>query len=122
MTNMMRGHDSCSRGCCQSKPGDRESARAISKREAAEQVSQEGSKGEGWLVKLKRTGFETVISQCTTEADAQRLADGLNWADQTDEYYVEQWQAELLRWPSADDARAAADMIRASIAEREANK
>jgi len=122
VTNMMRGHDSCSRGCCQSKPGDRESARAISKREAAEQISQEGSSGEGWLVKLKRTGFETVVSQCATEVDAQCLADGLNWADQTDEYYVEQWQAELLRWPSADDARNAADMIRVSIATRQATK
>ena len=118
----MRGHDSCSRGCCQSKPGDRESARAISKREAAEQISQEGSSGERWLVKLKRTGFETVVSQCATEVDAQCLADGLNWADQTDEYYVEQWQAELLRWPSADDARNAADMIRVSIATRQATK
>ena len=75
-----------------------------------------------WLVKLKRTGFENVLSSEATYGVALLAAGVLNARFQTDEYYVERWRAELSHWPSADDARNAADMIRVSIAEREATK
>jgi len=77
---------------------------------------------ETWLVKLKRTGFETVLSSEATYSAALNAAGVLNARFQTDEYYVEQWQSELSHWSSLDDARNAADMIRVSIATREATK
>lgn len=44
-----------------------------------------------WLVKLKRTGFETVVGTRDSKAGAELLADELNEHYQTDEYYVERF-------------------------------
>lgn len=41
MSNMLRGHVSCSRGCCRSKPGRIESARAVDKRNAQGVIREE---------------------------------------------------------------------------------
>ena len=77
---------------------------------------------ETWLVKLKRTGFETVLSSASSESAAWCIADVLNGKYQTDEYYIEKRQAELSSWPSREDARFAAGTIRATISGREATE
>lgn len=47
-----------------------------------------------WLVKLKRTGFETVIDSWSERLYAETHARVLNEKYQTDEYYVEEFDPE----------------------------
>jgi hypothetical protein len=46
-----------------------------------------------WLVKLKRTGFETVLSIHDNKLSAKFAANSLNVLYQTNEYYIEEWKA-----------------------------
>ena len=73
---------------------------------------------ERWLVKLKRTGFETVIAQHRTEQSAINHANVFNDQYQTDEYYVEKWQAARCEWPTRDEILLAAKKANAKIAAR----
>lgn len=48
----------------------------------------------GWIVKLKRTGFETVIAGPDEKKIISMIAANLNDQYQTDEYRVEEWLPE----------------------------
>ena len=76
----------------------------------------------GWLVKLKRTGFESVIAQHRTEQSAINHATVFNDQYQTDEYYVEKWQAALSEWPTRDEILLAANKAKAKLEARNAHR
>lgn len=52
------------------------------------------STDDKWVVKLTRTGHESVVSIANTKEAAQQAADDFNSTYQTDEYYVEEWDDE----------------------------
>ena len=47
-----------------------------------------------WLVKVKRTGYESILDSGTRE-QCELVRDGLNVAFQTDEYFIERWEDQL---------------------------
>lgn len=62
------------------------------------------SSGDSWLVKLRRyDGSESVISSRMTKESAQKMADSFNLDNQTDSWYIEQYDASKIEWPPYDD-------------------
>jgi hypothetical protein len=59
-----------------------------------------------FYVKLARGDWETVLAICETRESADKAVDKLNTQYQTDEYYVEPWDAaKAADWPTADQIR-----------------